>query len=148
MKRILVFCVVATVILSCSKDKFKTEPQVEIKSFGPSEVRKGETFSLRATVRDKEGDIQDSVLLVRKRWNGSILLSNDTLPFLIRDFGFPVNEQIEIQAVFSYGELKDGYLFANLESQDRQFSLGIMVTDKAGHRSNYAESDKIVLKKL
>jgi hypothetical protein len=148
MKRIIIFCVLVSVLVACSKDKFKTEPQVEIKSFGPSEVHKGEVFSLRATVRDNEGDLQDSLFLIRKRWSGTTLLSHDTIPFRIADFNFPDNKKIEIQALFSYGELKDNYLFANLESQDRQFSLGVIVRDKAGHKSSYVESDKIVLKKL
>lgn len=148
MKRFLVFCVLASFLVACNKDKFKTEPQVEIKSFGPETVRKGDVFSLRATVRDDEGDVQDSVLLVRKRWSGTTLLSQDTIPFLLNEFDFPDNKTIEVQALFSYGELRDGYLFANLESQDRQCSMGMMVRDKAGHWSNYAESGKITLKKL
>lgn len=148
MKKIIVFSVLAVGLFACSKDKFKTEPQVEIKSFGPDQVRKGEIFSMRAVVRDKEGDVQDSVLLVRKRWTGTTLLSQDTIRYHIDDFDFPATDEIEIQFLFSYGELKEGYIFTNLENQDRNFSVGIIVRDKAGHRSNYAESDKIVLKKL
>src|SRR3982751_5744837 len=78
MKRIFVSIVLATSIIACSKDKFKTEPQVDIKSFGPAEVTKGELFTLRAEVTDKEGDVQDSVLLVRKRYNAGVALPADT----------------------------------------------------------------------
>jgi hypothetical protein len=149
MKRILIFCVVATVVLSCGKDNFKTEPQVEIKSLDPKEVNKGEVFTLRAIARDKEGDIQDSVLLIRKRFSAGILLGKpDTLRYSIKPFGSPVKTEIEVSAVFSYGEIRDGYIFQNLENSDREFAVGIIVTDNAGHRSNYAESDKIILKKL
>ena len=135
-------------VFACSKDKFKTEPQVEIKSLAPSEVRKGELFSLRAIVRDKEGDLQDSVLLVRKRFAGNTQPTVDTLRDDISNFTFPDKNVIEVTAVFSYGELRDGYIFANLESQDRDFAVGIIVRDKAGHRSEYVESEKIVLKQL
>lgn len=148
MKRIFVSIVLATTLLACSKDKFKTEPQVDIKSFGPSEVHKGELFTLRAEVTDKEGDVQDSVLLVRKRYNGATALPADTLRYSIREFNSPVKSKVEISAVFSYGELRDNYIFENLETKDTDITMGILVTDKAGHRSNYAESGKIVLKKL
>jgi hypothetical protein len=149
MKRILVFCVLATVIFACSKDKFKTEPQVEIKSIDPDVVQKGQFFTLRAIVRDKEGDLQDSVLLVTKRYAGDILLGNpDTLRYSIKEFNSPTKSEIEISAVYSYGELRDGFIFQNLENSDRDFAVGIIVTDNAGHRSPYVESKKILLKKF
>ena len=138
----------ATAFFACSKDKFKTEPQVEIKSLGPDEVNKGEIITFRAIVRDKEGDLQGNVKLVRKRFTGNVQISVDTLPYSIANFGFPDKSVIEVTAQFSYGELRDGYIFANLENQDREFSVGIIVEDKAGHESEYKESDKILLKKL
>jgi hypothetical protein len=148
MKRIFVSIVLATGIIACSKDKFKTEPQVDIKSFGPAEVTKGELFTLRAEVTDKEGDVQDSVLLVRKRYNAGVALPADTLRYSIKDFHAPIKSKIEISAEFSYGELRDNYIFENPESKDTEITIGIIVRDKAGHRSNYDESDKILLKKV
>ena len=150
MKRILIFCVLATVVLACNKDNFKTEPQVEIKSFGPSEVINKQIITLRAIVRDKEGDVQDSVILVRKRFTGDILLGNpDSLRYSIKELGAPTKSEIEVTALFSYGETQDGYIYQALESgSDKNFSVGIIVTDKAGHRSSYVESGKIVLKKF
>jgi len=149
MKRILVFCVVATVIFGCGKDNFKTEPTVEIKSIDPDVVQKGQFFTLRAIVRDKEGDLQDSVILVTKRYSGDILLGiPDTLKYSIKEFGSPIRTEVEVSAVFSYGELRDGFIFQNLENSDRDFAVGIIVTDNAGHRSAYVESKKILLKKF
>jgi hypothetical protein len=148
MKRIFVSIVLAALLLACSKDKFKTEPQVEIKSFGPEEVRKGELFTLRVEVTDKEGDVQDSVLLVRKRYNAGVALPADTLRYTIKDFHAPIKTRIEISAEFSYGELRDNYIFQNPEVKDTEITIGIIVRDRAGNRSNYAESDKILLKKV
>ena len=148
MKRIFVSIVLASVLFACSKDKFKTEPQVEIKSFGPDEVHKGELFTLRVEVTDKEGDVQDSVLLVRKRYNAGVALPADTLRYTIKDFHAPIKTRIEISAEFSYGELRDNYIFQNPEVKDTEVSIGIIVRDRAGNRSNYAESHKILLKKV
>jgi hypothetical protein len=148
MKRVLAFMVLVAFLTACGKDKFKTEPQVEIKSLSPDAVLKGQIFSLNATVRDQEGDLQDSLLLVRKRFNNTTLLSVDTLRFYIGTLPFPEKSEIEVQALFSYGELRDNTIFTNLESADRNLVIGIIARDKAGHRSAYVESSPIVLKKL
>ena len=63
MKLVPVLLVMLTTLAACNKDKFKTEPQVEIKSLSPKEETKGQIFSLNATIRDQEGDLQDSVYL-------------------------------------------------------------------------------------
>lgn len=148
MKRLLVFCVLGMAVVACNKDKFKTEPQVEIKSFGPKEVFKDGIFTLKATIKDKEGDLQDSVKLVRKLYSGTTLLTTDTIRMSTKEFGFPDHSTIDLTAQFSYGQLRQGYIFQNLPSQDRNISIGLIVKDKAGHVSNYAESDKILLHKL
>jgi hypothetical protein len=147
MKRIIIFCALATVIIACNKDKFKTEPQVEIKSLSPDQVYKGDIITLRAIVRDKEGDIKDSVFVVRKVFTGPNV-KVDTLRYTLKEFGSPYKTEIELNVVFSYGELRDGYIFQNLENIDKDFSVGLIVRDTSGHKSPYVESNKIVLKKL
>jgi hypothetical protein len=148
MKLVPVLLVMLITLAACNKDKFKTEPQVEIKSLSPKEVTKGQIFSLNATIRDQEGDLQDSVYLVYKRFNGTDLLTHDTIRFYIGALGFPDKQQIDLQAMFSYGELREGTIFANLEPADRNLAIGVIVRDKAGNKSEYVESEKITLKKL
>jgi hypothetical protein len=148
MKQLLIFFLSVCVLASCNKDKFKTVPQVKIKSFGPSVVVKGNIITLSATITDKEGDLQDSVYLVRKRFTGTVPIKPDTLRLSLQSLNVPVTSEIEFTALFSYGDLKDGYIFQNLESVDRNFQVGIIVRDKAGNRSDYVESNMIVLKKL
>lgn len=152
MKRIFIFCLIAAGLVACSKDKFKTQPQVEIKEFGPDdEITLGETFTLRAIVRDKEGDLQDSVIFYHKTFNPATmaLLSHDSLTrYKLGDFGVPVNDQLEVQLRYSYGvDRPTAYKLYNTVLQDRLLSIGIVVKDNAGHRSDYIESDKILLKK-
>lgn len=150
MKRVLIYCLFVVAIAACSKDKFKTVPQVTIESFGPQEVRKGQIIQLRVTVTDKEGDLQDSIIIVRKRFNGTTLLSTDSsIRSSLAALGVPVKQKIEIQYFLPYGELLANYKeFQNLESVDRNFKMGIIVRDKEGNRSEYVETEAIVLKKL
>jgi hypothetical protein len=98
---------------------------------------------------DDEGDIQDSVLLVLKRFNSSGgIFTLDTLRLQMNPDEIPVARQGDINIKFGYGELITGTFFLNLETVDREASFGLIIRDKAGHRSNYVESDKIILRKL
>ena len=151
MKKILIIAILSTAVLACGKDKFKTQPTVEIKSFGPSEVQPGGTFTLRAIVRDKEGDLQDSVIYYRKRFNvsGTLLTTDSLTRYNLDDLGVPVNHEIEIQLAYSYGpqDRRPAYNIYNYENADTYVAFGIVVKDKAGNRSDYIESNKILLKK-
>lgn len=135
-------------LASCSKDKFKTEPQVDIKTITPEEVRKGQIITLTADVRDQEGDLQDSLLVVRKWFNGNDLFARDTQRFYLGSLPFPAKQQIEVQVLFAYGEFRDDALYLPLEQVDRNFAVGLIVRDKAGNKSPYVESKMITLKKL
>jgi hypothetical protein len=151
MKRILIVSVLAVALAACSKDNFKTVPTVKIESIGPSEVTNGDIIQLLATVTDKEGDLQDSVIVVRKKFNGATLLSVDSSARVsLQGLGSPVKDKIELRISISYGKLLPEYaLFQDLERDfDRNFSVGLIVRDNAGNRSEYVESDQIVLKKF
>jgi hypothetical protein len=135
------------VFFACKKEKFTTAPQVKIKSITPNVVVKGNLITVTASFTDDEGDIQDSVILVFKRYNGSTTLTTDTTKIFIGKLGVPNTRSGEIDVLISYGEIIAGALFLNTESVDREASYGIILKDKGGNRSNYAESKKITLKK-
>ena len=141
--------IAATVFIACNKDKFTTVPQVKAKSVTPGIVIKGQTINFISTFTDEEGDIQDSVLVVFKRFNGSTLLTTDTLRLKLNPGQIPKSRKGDIIVKFGYGELINGTYLINLERLvDKQASFGIVIKDNAGNRSNYAESDKITLKIL
>lgn len=54
--------------VACSKDKFETNPTLEIKSFSPNPVPVGSPLVIELEYTDKEGDIAegDSALFVRR----------------------------------------------------------------------------------
>lgn len=151
MKKVLIFFVFATAFAACSKGKFETVPTVTIDSFGPDEVSTGDFFQLRATVTDKQGDLQDSVIIVRKRFNGTTLLTTDSSKRVsLKSLGSPVKDKIELQITFVYGRLiPEQAITQDLEyNADRNLRVGLYVIDNAGHRSEYVESKPIVLKKF
>ncbi len=147
MKRIAGFLLIVATTVACSKDKFQTVPQVTITSIDPAEVFRGALITLKANVTDKESD-QDSVLVVRKIYKTSIVLT-DTVKYSISTIGAPKKNQYDIQVQFLYGIIKpDIAPIINTDASiDRGLTLGLIVKDKAGNRSDYVESAKIVLKK-
>lgn len=151
MKKLLCLITIVAVFAACSKDNFETVPTVKIDSFGPEEVSVGDFFQLKATVTDKEGDLQDSLIVVRKRYNGTTLLTVDSNQrFLLKNLGSPVKSKIEIFLTFVYGRLiPEAAITQDLESNfDRNLRVGLIVKDNAGNRSEYVESEPIVLKKF
>ena len=150
MKKIFIASIICTALAACSKDKFDTVPTVRIDSITPTEVRNGGFIQVLATVTDKEGDLQDSVIVVRKTYNGDTVVETDsTAKVSLRGLGSPVKDKIELRVVISYGQLQPEFaIYQHLESDfDRDYTVGLVVKDNAGHRSEYAESKRIVLKK-
>lgn len=151
MKKLVMVFLLAGVLAACSKDNFKTVPQVTIDSFGPSEVENGALIELIATVTDQEGDLQDSVIIVRKKYNGDTQISLDSSSKVsLKSLGVPTKQKIELRVLISYGRLApEVALFQDLERNfDRNFTVGLIVRDNAGNRSEYVESKKILLKKF
>jgi hypothetical protein len=153
MKKVLLFGLVAAAFAACSKDKFKTVPQVEIKSFGPEQVTKGQIIRLQARVTDKEGDLQDSVIFYRKVFTLSGLLlsqnSDSSIRANLKDLGVPNKTDVELQLDMIYGESNQNYPTQNGNNTvDRKLAVGVYVKDKAGNRSEYVESDTIILKRI
>ena len=153
MKRFAIYFILGIALVSCNKNKFKTQPQVQSISLSPNSVYLGQIFKLKATVTDKEADATDSVFLVEKLYNitTNFVLKTDTLRFTTTDFGVPSNDQYEFEADFDFGQTSvPGTIYASSDdnSVDRNFSVGIIIRDKAGHKSDYVESNKIVLQKL
>jgi hypothetical protein len=153
MKRILHFAFIAGLFAACTKDKFKTVPQVKITSFGPSEISGGQLIHWVGNVTDKEGDVQDSVIFYRKIFNATsgVLLSTDSSARgTLKDFGIPKVQEYDLQFTLLYGQQDPNkvYEYQPGNSLDRQFAVGVYVKDKAGNRSEYVESEKILLKKI
>lgn len=135
-------------IAGCNKEKFTTEPQIKFKSISPTEVIKGRIISFTSSFTDDEGDIQDSIIYVFKRF--ATIPTIDTFKIKLDPDKIPDGRLGDITIRFSYGEFTqdNSAAFINLETADTEVSFGLIIRDRAGHRSNYVESNKITLKKL
>jgi len=139
-----------TVVYACKKDKYTTEPQIKFKSVTPGTAIVGDIISFRVEFTDKEGDIKDTVLIIYKRFNpDNSLLTVDTLKREpLTNNPAPDLTKGEIEITFAYARQVDGTQYIGPETaEDRKVAFGMILIDKAEHRSNYAESDMITLKK-
>ena len=137
------------VMIACKKDKFTTEPQVTVKSISPGSVSQGNLIKMKAKFTDDEGDL-DSIFIVYKWYNGTIVTRKDTFRTSTAAFNLPAQtRQGDILVNFLYGISGGDYpqLPSSPVSKDTTSTLGLVLKDKAGHRSGYSESDPIRLKK-
>ena len=152
MKRIVIVAFIAGIFAACSKDKFESVPRIEIKEFGPEEVQKGQVIRLTANIFDQEGDLQDTLYVYRRIFNANTNaeLSVDSLITSdLKTLGAPSKQETEVLITLLYGE-QDPRIgpTQNGDGIDRKFSIGLRVKDKAGNKSEYVESNKIILKKI
>lgn len=146
-KLLLTISAVIIVVTACNKDKFTTEPQVKITSISPGTVNQGDVIAIKGKYTDKEGDV-DSVLIVRKRYNDTTVLTTDTFRYSIAAFGLPSKTtEADLLVQFSYGQISGSYVTLPSETNDTENTFGLVLGDTAMHRSNYAESKRILLKK-
>lgn len=150
MKNILLVSLVLTLaLLACSKDKFTTEPKVDIKSISPGIVNSGDVIRLRSQYTDKEGDL-DSAYIVYKWYNGTTAVRNDTFRYNFSMLNLPADlKDAQLDVTFEYNTNNNQNMIPlpGVSLRDTTASFGLVLVDKAGHRSNYAESEKIRLKK-
>jgi hypothetical protein len=147
MKRFLfILTIIMVVAVACNKDKFTTVPQVSIKSISPSIVNNGNIISMKGNYTDQEGDL-DSVLIVYKKYNGTIVTEVDTIPFPFSRLDLPPNtKEAEISIDFQYNTSNpNGLVTLSGVSRDTTATLGLILLDEAKNRSNYAESQPIRL---
>jgi hypothetical protein len=77
------------------------------------------------------------------------LTTDSTERFHLKKFGSPIKDKIELLLTFVYGRKEDFAITQDLERNfDRNLTVGLIVKDNAGNRSEYVESEPIVLKKF
>ena len=90
-------------MIACDKDKFETVPQLELKSRSTDVVPVNGTLRLDIEFRDKEGDVNDSLLIVRQRLNVRGPLQLPPSPYGIPDFPKTDKGEFEVSLDYQFG---------------------------------------------
>src|SRR4249919_3980234 len=109
--RIWLTMIIAFGMIACGKDNFETKPQLEFKSRNPEKdpVKLGEPLRLNIEFRDKEGDVSDTLFIVRQRLNQKGPVQLPASFYLIPDFPKTDKGEFEITLDY-YNDLTAGLL--------------------------------------
>ncbi len=146
---LFVLIVLVVIATACNKDKFTTEPQVEVKSITPETVFNGNIINLKAKYTDDEGDL-DSAYVVYKWYNGATVVKADTFRYPYSILNLPSDlRRADIEVIFEYNTNNNPDLvpLPGVSVRDTTATFGLILIDKARHRSNYSESTPIRMKK-
>ena len=103
MKKNLAFCLLLVVMVACNKDKFQTQPQIKIKSTNTDIVPVNGTLRVTLEFTDKEGDVSDSLLIVRQRLNAKSPVTPPPSPYKLPTFPNTSEGEIEVELDYQSG---------------------------------------------
>jgi len=152
MKKNFIVAIALTAIIACNKDKFQTKPQVKVKDYNSKEIALNAPLVITLEVTDKEGDVDDSIFVIRQRLNIKNTVPPTTYKFDVP--AFPDKTTAEFQISFPFAtSLVAGLGRIQIPNTDpRKYETDTMVfkfvvKDKAGNVSDTATSDKIYVKR-
>jgi len=145
MRYSILLASISLLIISCTKNKFTTAPQLKFKSMNIKDVYQGDILQIKLSFTDKEGDLTG--LLYVNQFSISCpktKFENDkAVP------AFPTTSNIEGEILVSYGYRVNPVL---VEPQCEDVKLDtcyfkFVLKDKAGNKSDTVVTDAFVLHK-
>lgn len=145
---LIVASLLVIVVMACNKDKFQTKPTIIIKSVNTEVVPFNGSLVVTLECTDKEGDVQDSIFIVKRRLNKRVVPTvRDTLRYKFPVF--PTNTRTEIQVVLDYQNILSAINPPNIPGSNPvrkeldTLVLKFAVRDKAGNKSDTVQSQQI-----
>jgi hypothetical protein len=153
MKNTLTAFLFLALITGCSKNKFQTKPQLKLLSTSALDVAKNGTLEVSLEFTDKEGDVDDSVLVRRYRTNRRPVGPQGTKldSFRLKIPDFPDRQKGELNIIFSYQDLimtvddlsVPGTNPVQIESDSIVYKF--VARDKAGNKSDTLVLNNVVV---
>lgn len=146
--RISLIALIVFAVIACGKDRFQTEPQLKLKSRSTDIVPVNGSLRIDIEYTDKEGDVTDSLLVVRERLNvrGPAVLPAS--PYGIPDFPhtdkgeFELTLNYQFGLVFGLGPIR--ITGSNpIRNEIDTLRLKIVARDRAGNKSDTLVVDNV-----
>jgi len=139
--RLAVAVILLLLVNACNKGKFETIPHLSLKSVSPDLVPVNGTLKLRIESTDKEGDVTDTLILVRQRLNkrGQVILSPS--PYSIPDYPKFQKTEFEVNLTYQF-DLTLGLSPIRITGSNPvryeidTLQLKFVARDKAGNKSD------------
>ena len=149
MKQILTYSCIVLALVACDKDKFETKPKLEVESLSTDFVPRNQDLRITLSFTDKEGDVDDSLYVIRTRTNkrGPFTPVNPSR-YKIPEFPNQSEGEIELTLPYSLG-LTSGFssVIAPGNPPTREpdtLILKFVLKDKAKNVSDTATANVIV----
>jgi len=147
---LFVFTALVVIVAACNKDKFQTKPTISIKSINTNLVLLNGTFIITLDCTDKEGDVQDSVIIIKQRLNRRVVPTlRDTIRYKFPVF--PKTTRTQVQAVLDYQTILSALNPPNIpgssppQKERDTLILRLAVRDNDGHTSDTINSPTIIV---
>jgi hypothetical protein len=146
MKIIYSALAIVLVLFACSKDSFETKPQISIKSVSPEFVPIGGRLNIRLEFRDKEGDVDDSLFVIRERLNINSFSPPFELKYDIPEFPEKSKGEFEITIPYATGlTLNLNPIGSSPNFENDTLRLKLVVKDKEKNTSDTAIIERVVV---
>jgi hypothetical protein len=146
--RIWLALIISFGMIACGKDKFETVPQLTLRSRNTDVVPVNGTLRLNVEYTDKEGDVSDSLFIVRQRLNIRGRVQLPPSPYDIPTFPHSDKGEFEISLEYQFG-----LIFGlpplrvpgsnPVRNEIDTLRLKIVAKDKAGNKSDTLVVDNV-----
>jgi hypothetical protein len=146
MKQILAGCAFLFLLIACSKDKFETIPQLKIKSVSSNEVDNSAPLTIKIEFTDKEGDVSDTLFMIRQRLNVNGPKTLLPSPYKLPDFPKTTKGEFELNLDYSQDitfNLDPIYIPGAGKNEQDTMRLKFVAKDKGGNYSDTAVLEDI-----
>jgi hypothetical protein len=142
---LFIFSIILIVAVACNKDKSQTKPTLEIKSYNTTTVPSNGTLVVNLKAFDKEGDVQDSLIIIKNRKNIRVVATiRDTFA---TSFNIHNNSTTEIQAMdyqTILSALNPRISGSNNNKRKNTLILKFAVRDNGGNTNDTIQSQQII----
>ncbi len=140
---------ICALMATCSKDKYTTKPQLELKSVNGNQFPTNADIQFQFIVTDKQGDIQNKLWVQKISLVCSDSTSRVPTPYAVPDFTGSKNLKVDLDVNYIYGTNDGRYpgIFRCAAQRDDSLYFRFWLEDKAGNVSDTITSPTIVLLK-
>ncbi|MFN2457541.1 MAG: hypothetical protein ABR502_05015 [Chitinophagaceae bacterium] len=149
MNKLILIFFIFLVLVACDKDKFETKPQIKIVSVSRNVVPKGGDLRFLLKFTDKEGDVDDSLFVIRQRLNRRAPVTARPSPYGVPEFPNQTTGQIQVTLDYNLGitfAITPIRIAGTIDqNQPDTMRFKFVLKDKAGNVSDTATSDNIIV---
>jgi hypothetical protein len=145
---LFVIAVILLAFTACNKDNYQTKPTITVKSVNGNFIPLNGSLVITLECTDKEGDVQDSLIVIKKRLNKRVVATiRDTIRYKFPVF--PKSTKTLVQATLDYqsilSALSPPFIPGSSPAQREvdTLILRMAVRDNAGNTSDTLNSPTI-----